>query len=140
MAQGADKNDSQVILFVIEKVAAAPMSHSSEDNEGSKRGQVFVSASQHEMPNVGEKPVCGVSEEWDEVGTVYQLIDGVDRPLDSVSSICDGGNWVAFGRNGGFIQNLETGKTTFFPREDDVYVRSMWIKDEAGTGFTRPGQ
>ena len=108
------------------------------ESEGSKRGQVFVSASQDDMPNIGEKPVVGKSEEWEDIGTIYQIIDGVDRPLDSVSSICDKGNWVAFGKNGGFIQSLTTGKTTFFNREDDVYVRSMWIKDEDGQGFTRP--
>ena len=117
-----------------------------QESAGSKRGQVFLSASKHEMANVGEKECRGFSDEGRSIATTYQIIDGVERPLDSVSSTCDKGNWVAFGKNGGYIECLKTGERTFFHREDDIYVRTMWMLMEAkngaqdNPGFPRQGQ
>ena len=116
---------------------------SKRESAGSKRGQVFVSASNGEMANVGEKECHGFTDEGAPVSTVYQIVEGVDRPLDSVSAICDNGNWVAFGAHGGFIENLTTGDRTFFDREDDVYVRAMWMKmpgTVSDPDFIRQGQ
>ena len=115
-----------------------------QESPGSRRGQVFVSASKNEMANTGEKVCRGMSEEGRAIGTVYQIVEGVDRPLDSVSAICDKDNWVAFGKNGGFIESLATGERTFFEREDDVYIRSMWMKMPDSPvrpeGFARQGR
>ena len=73
----------------------------------------------------------------------YQTVD-VSRPLISVSEICDaGGEWgqqVIFGRSGGMILNLETGRRTYFSREDDIYVLEMWAKPGDKSDFMGQGQ
>ena len=45
---------------------------------------------------------------------------------------------MIFGRNGGIIQNLQTGSQTPFLRENGVYVLSMWLLDDEEQGFRRP--
>ena len=45
----------------------------------------------------------------------------------SKSKVCEMGNRVVIGANGGYILNLETGAATQFVKKDGIYVFNMWI-------------
>ena len=62
----------------------------------------------------------------------------VQRPLMSVHQICQQGNLVVFGEQGGYILNLTDGTQTPFGVEDNVYILDLYLPPQAG--FTRPGQ
>ena len=75
----------------------------------------------------------------------YQMAD-VTRPLNSVSEICDAGGvegqHVVFGRYGGCIINLDTGRRTPFSREEGIYILDTWTKppkNGPASVFRRPG-
>ena len=109
-----------------------------EESEGSKRGQEFVSASEDTIPNLGEQKLEVQLDNGDESLFKYQIAD-VSRALNSITEICDGGHvdyghHVVFGRKGGMIVNLETGKQTPFEREKNIYCLDYWVKP-----FTRQG-
>jgi hypothetical protein len=117
------------------------------ESEGSKKGDNFVSASKDIIPNLGEKHLAVMKEDGS-VGKVRYQVADISRPLNSVSEICDSGNQVIFGRNGGCIYNMSTGSRTYFGREENVYVLDLWVmspnmainyaNDGRGQGF--PGQ
>ena len=57
----------------------------------------------------------------------------MSRALHSITEVCDAGhpdfgNHVIFGRRGGMIVNLETGMTTHFQRENNIYCLDYWVK------------
>ena len=113
---------------------------------GSKLGQKYISASDDVIPNLGEQ-VLDIMTNDNRIGQVKYQMAEVSRPLNSVSEICDaGGQWgqyVIFGRHGGAIINLETGRQTPFPREDGIYTLDFWVRPNEGEGsasdFRRPG-
>ena len=89
-------------------------------SEGSRRGQRYTSASKHRLANLGEQSICACTEEGDMTGVKFQIAD-VSKPLVSVSALCEKGNRVIFGRSGGVVKNLRTGKETpFFQEERDL--------------------
>ena len=98
-----------------------------EESEGSRRGQEFMSASENTMPNLGEQKLEGVLDSGRPIALKYQIAD-VSRALNAVTEICDAGHHVIFGKKGGVIVNLESGRTTPFEREGNIYVLSTWIK------------
>ena len=67
----------------------------------------------------------------------FQVAD-VGRPLMSVSKVCEMGNRVVFGANGGFIADLETGAATPLTKKDGIYVFNMWIPLLSESPFGRP--
>ena len=95
---------------------------------GSKRGQKFTSASKHKLNNLGEQRIMACTEEGDEGEVLFQIAD-VSKPLVSVSSICERGNRVIFGKSGGVVYNLKTGSQVPFYRRNGIYVLSMWLQD-----------
>ena len=102
------------------------------ESEGSRRGQEFMSASEDTMPNLGEQKLGVVLDNGGETMIKYQIAD-VSRALNSITEICDAGhpdfgNHVIFGRRGGMVVNLETGKTTHFQRENNIYCLDYWVK------------
>ena len=108
------------------------------ESEGSRRGQEFVSASEDTLPNLGEQKLSVVLDNDKETVVKYQIAD-VSRALNSVAEICDAGhpeygNQVIFGRGGGEIVNLATGKTTYFGRENNIYCLDFWVKPFQGQG------
>ena len=113
---------------------------------GSEMGQKYVSASDDEIPNLGEKHLDIVTMQGKETKGLYQIAD-VARPLNAVSEICDAGGdlgqHVVFGKNGGAIINLNTGAQTPFGRKDGIYVMEFWVKPKgmsrSGQGFPRQG-
>ena len=108
-----------------------------EPSAGSIRGQNFVSASKTRIPNLGQKKFDVVTEDGAEGNIRYQIAD-VSRPLNAISDICDAGNRVIFGKNGGMILNVEKGSETYFSREDGIYILNYWIKPKNNSDF--PGQ
>ena len=53
-------------------------------------GQAYLSASNTEIPNLGEQVLDVVLESGKESQIKYQMAD-VSRPLNSISEICDAG-------------------------------------------------
>ena len=104
-------------------------------SDGSRRGQNYTSASKHKLPNLGEQHLQAVTELGEETSVLFQIAD-VSRPLVSVSAICEMGNRVIFGRSGGVVQNLATGRETPFHRRNGIYCLSMWLRNAEPTGFT----
>ena len=102
------------------------------ESEGSRRGQEFMSASQDTMPTFGEQTLEVVLDSGKSTAIKYQISD-VSHALNAATEICDSGhpdhgNLVTFGRRGGMIVNLETGKTTPFQREGNIYCLYYWVK------------
>ena len=107
---------------------------------GSRRGQHFISASKDRIPNVGEQVLNVVTEDGSEGRIKYQVAD-ISRPLNAVSDICDGGNRVIFGKSGGIIYNISSGKETYFNREEGIDILICWVKPsglESNGDYTRP--
>jgi len=109
---------------------------------GSQRGQNYLAANGDRMPNMGEQKLQIMTADGGSADLGFQ-ITGVTRPLFAVSEIADRGNRVIFGKNGGVIQNLTTGKLTPFPRSGGVYVLDFYLPESVASpnlGFTRQGQ
>ena len=106
-------------------------------SEGSRRGQKWSSASKHKIRNLGEQRLKAVTEEGEETEVLFQIAD-VSKPLVSVSAICERGNRVIFGRSGGVVQSLSTGKLIPFERRNGIYILSLWLEDESEAPFRRP--
>ena len=96
------------------------------DSAGSLRGQHYIAASDHRIPNLGEHFFNIVTEDGLDSKLKYQVAE-VSRPLNSVSDICDNGNRVLFGSSGGVIYNVESGRETYFTREEGNYILKFWI-------------
>ena len=113
-----------------------------KESKGSRKGQQYGSASGHKIPNMGEQNIIGMLENGSEKAMNFQVAE-VTRPLLSVGRICDRGNQVLFGQNGGVIMNLKTGEVNNFYRDrDGMYQLDFWIRNprgETNSGFPRPG-
>ena len=99
-------------------------------SEGSRRGQRWSSASKHKIDHLGEQHLKACTEEGDETEVLFQIA--------SVSTICERGNRVIFGRNGGVVQNLQSGKLIPFQRRNGIYILSLWLEDSGDSDFHRP--
>ena len=124
--------------------AAAPVAPPSmlpnvkvEPSPGIIRGQNFTGASNHSLKNLGQQRIHACTEEGEETSVLFQIAD-VSKPLVSVASICEKGNRVIFGKSGGVVQNIKTGKQTPFNRQNGIYVLSLWLLDEPDSSFSRP--
>ena len=83
------------------------------------------------------KVVQAYTDQGRMVSTKWQVVD-VSRLLMSVHQICQNGNIVVFGEEGGYIMNLTDGTMTQFGVEGNVYVMNLHLPPAAG--FTRPGR
>ena len=108
-----------------------------KDTLASRAKVFYTAASGGQIMNIGESniPVC--LENGARTIATFQVCD-VSRPLMSVSRLCEMGNRVLFGANGGVIMNLATGQVTPFQKEDGVYVFEMWIPPLCESPFGRP--
>ena len=86
------------------------------------------------MNNKGEKDVKVRTKEGHKCVMKMQVTD-VQKPLMSVSRICDAGHRVVFLRDGGYIEHEKTGQRTEFARVDNVYRLNV----QCEKGFSRPG-
>ena len=85
--------------------------------------------------NKGEKDVKVRTKEGHKCVMKMQVTD-VQKPLMSVSRICDAGHRVVFLRDGGYIEHEMTGQRTEFARVDNVYRLNV----QCEKGFSRPGR
>ena len=100
------------------------------ESEGSRRGQVYHSASGDKIPNLGQKSLDVVTNEGNEFRMTFQIAD-VTKPLTSVGAVTDAGdglNYVVFHRDGGWIAHPTTGKRTHFARKDGMCVLQTWLR------------
>lgn len=102
-----------------------------KESAGSRKGQVYVSASGERIPNLGEKSMEVVTGEGRSAKATFQVAD-VTRALCSISRVCDQGNRVVFESGGGWIESSD-GRRTAFKRENNVYVLELHVHDP-GTG------
>ena len=115
-----------------------------EESAGSKRGQRYAAAGGKMIDNLGQKTVEMVTQDGKGVVGTWQMAEVV-RPLNSVKKICEKGNRVIFGSEGGIILNLSTGEEIPFGVEGDIYTLDLWlpptVEDGGGNpGFPGPGQ
>ena len=129
---------------VMDSGAAAPVAPPSMlpnvkvvPSPGSIRGQNFTSASKHRLKNLGQQKINAFTDEGDPTSVLFQIAD-VSKPLVSVASICERGNRVIFGKAGGVVQNLTTGKEIPFHRRNGIYILSLWLMDSEDQSFPRP--
>ena len=111
-------------------------------SEGSKRGQVYMSANGAKLANLGEKHFQVMTAEGNPAAATFQVAE-VTRPLCSVTRICDRGNTVVFTAEGGYIQNTASGVKSNFSRRNNVYVMEMYVEEPptsstAAADFARP--
>ena len=104
------------------------------ESEVSRVGQKYVTADGTALANLGEKCIKATTNEGHCVNLGFQMAE-VTKPLASVGRICDSGNEVTFGPNGGVIYNAMTGCVTEIKRTNGVYVLEAWAET---TGFARP--
>ena len=71
-----------------------------------------------------------MTEDGDPTGVLLHIAD-VSKPLVSVSAICEKGSMVIFGKAGGVVQNVKTGRIIPFARENGIYVLSLWLEEGA---------
>ena len=84
--------------------------------------------------------VSAITREGREITTQWQVVE-VNRPLMSVHQICERGNVVVFGEQGGYIMNLADRSLTHFGVEDNVYVLELYLPPPSSQpGFPRPGR
>ena len=112
------------------------------ESEGSKKGQVFHTASGGAVANKGEKRIPVETTEGVPFALNFQVAD-ITRPLASVAKICDAGhagagNSVVVHRDGGYILSLDTGHRTHFERVNGVYVLKTWARKASGSVTTAP--
>ena len=79
------------------------------EREGSTNGVGYRSAAKGRGPDEGEEVLNIITEDGHNTKVRYQIAQ-ILRPLNSVSEICDGGSLVIFGRGGGIIYNIESGR------------------------------
>ena len=108
-----------------------------EDSEASKAGVYYTSANGGKLYNLGQTHVPICLDNGARTLATFQVAD-VSRPLMSVSKVCEMGNRVVFGANGGFIVNLSTGSTTEFIKKEGIYVFVMWVPPLSEAPFGRP--
>ena len=100
-------------------------------SEGSKRGDVVVSASGDEICNEGQQTLPTMSNEGVMTTQTWQIAD-IIGPLCSVGEECDKGHLVVFGPHGGACLNLLTGERREFPRtQTGAYEMEMWVPTPA---------
>ena len=104
-------------------------------SKGSRGGVKYVTANGSLMNNKGEKDVKVRTKEGHKCVMKMQVTD-VQKPLMSVSRICDAGHHVVFLRDGGYIEHEKTGQRTEFARVDNVYCLNVHCEK----GFSRPGR
>ena len=104
------------------------------DSPGSLAKRSFFDASGGELKNLGEQELNVVTDGGIQTSILFQLAEKVTRPLMSVSTICDRGNRVIFGRGGGVIQNIQTGQEIPFERRGGIYSIGFWIQGSQTPG------
>ena len=109
----------------------------------SRAGKNYKCAGKRPIKNEGQQNMPLYTMEGVPAPLTVQIA-AVRRPLCSVSKICDRGNRVTFCRNGGYVQNLSTGRVARFRREGGIYALDFWLglgakMSDAAAPFPRQG-
>ena len=105
-----------------------------KDSIGSRAWIYYTSANVGTNLNLGEQQVPVRLSNGAKTIATFQVAD-VSRPLMSVGKLCEMGNRVIFGANGGVILNLRSGQVTPFVKDEGVYSFEMWILPLAESPF-----
>lgn len=100
---------------------------------------MYTAANGTTMPNKGEKAVTFQTREGHHCLLKMQVTD-VQKPLLSVSRVCDSGHRVVFHSQGGYIQHETTGQVTHFYRDNNVYRMEVMPMECPTSGFTWQGE
>ena len=102
----------------------------------SERGTEYEVANGETIPNVGERR-CVVMTEGSELPKLmnFQVCD-VHKPLLSATKVCDMNYRCVLERNGGHLEDQETGDVIPLHRRGSLYVMNIWVKESS---FTRQG-
>ncbi len=115
-----------------------------EESAGSKRGQNFVGAGGHRMPNKGQMVLSllaptGEKDQEEKITTIVQVAD-VTRPLWSVSKVCDAGYDVKFTKAYATVTDENGQPVCMFQRQGGLYVARMRLRNPKNQGFSRQGK
>ena len=112
------------------------------ESKGSLNGMQYHTADGTRIPNLGQKTLAAISDEGTPISQTFQIAE-ISRPLTSVGELADAGNVVVFGRKGGYVYNVDSGRRLDFSREHGVYLLRTWIQepsqDENNPSFARQG-
>jgi len=101
------------------------------------KGVRYLAASGHEMPNLGEVLVRGLTREGNELGMTMPVAE-VQKPLCSVRKMCTAGNRVVFEENtnhpdlGGYVENIGTGTRIPIRKLGGTYQVELWTQPVQG--------
>ena len=113
-----------------------------EASAGSRRGQNFVGAGGHKMPNKGQVTLQMLAPNGtamdEQISTIFQVAD-VTRPLWSVSKVCDSGYKVLFDKDSATILDESMTPVCAFQRQGGLYVARMRLRNPKWSGFSRQG-
>ena len=111
------------------------------ESDGPKRGQNFLGAGGHKMPNQGEMclrlVVPNGNRAEEELSSISQVA-AVTRPLWSVSKICDKGHWVKFTKTDPAVYTAGDVPVCTSERRGGLYVGKVKLRNPRHPGFTRP--
>ena len=101
--------------------------HHVQPSAMSRRGEVFVTANNSEIPNEGQVTLPTFSKELVRTNKTWQIAE-IAKPLLSVGEECDEDQWVIFTKYGGMIYSLSTGEVRRFERsKDGAYEMDHYI-------------
>ena len=102
----------------------------------SERGTEYEVANGETIPNIRERR-CVVMTENSELPKImnFQICD-VHKPLLSATKVCDMNYRCVLERNGGYLEDRDTGDIIPLHRRGSLYVRNIWVKE---SGFPRQG-
>ena len=103
----------------------------------SRAGVYYTPANGGKIMNLGEQHVPVLLANGTRSILTFQVAE-VSRPLMSIVRLCEMGNRVLFGANGGVILNIQTGEVTLFHKEEKVYTFELWIPPVSEAPFGRP--
>ena len=75
---------------------------------------------------MGQQMISALTNEYQKANSTFQIAD-VSRSLTSVGAVCDRGNVVVFGPEGGYILSMEGGSSTKFERNGGKYELELWL-------------
>ena len=119
--------------------SVCPMQHGRgfgiKSSARSRAGGGFRTATNKRIPNLGDRTISGVHENGQRIDMTYAVAN-VRVALDSISQICDAGAQVIFHREGGYILEANGNKIPF-AREDNTYVRTVYVPESSAGPFPR---
>ncbi len=113
-----------------------------KESAGSRRGQNFLGAGGHRMPNEGQMILSLLAPSGKDgeeaISSIFQ-VSGVTRPLWSVSKICDAGYTARFNKWRVEILDDKQNVVCVVERQGGLYVARMKLKNPRHPGFARQG-